>query len=462
MPSIAEPRKTFTLSQVAASIKKTLEARYHSEYWITAEMNKLNYYSHSGHCYPELLEKKDGKVVAEMRSVLWKGNFDRINDRFREVLKMPLSDGLKILFLAKITFHPTSGVQLQIVDIDPSYTLGDLQREKNETIEKLKFEQIFDLNHRKELPLLPQRIAIISASTSKGLGDFLKIIDENPWNYRFFHMLFPAYLQGEKAVTSIVEQLQRIRKVIHHFDVVAIIRGGGGDVGLTTFNHYEISSTIANFPIAVITGIGHSTNETVAELVAHYNAITPTKTGEFLLQKFRDFNQVISEAQTSIVSCTRNSLNGQKEKLQLSAKFLKSGTEKLVNRNQGEIKSISQKISHQITSNLTQKRNDLSATTKDIQSVSNSILSRNKWKTTDFSEKVNNSAKRFLVDQQTKISQFQKNINIMDPINTLKRGFSITRFNETAITDSDTVSIGDDLEITLFKGKINANINSKK
>ncbi|WP_234110690.1 exodeoxyribonuclease VII large subunit [Chryseobacterium sp. R2A-55] len=462
MMPILEPRRTFTLSQVTASIKKTLEARYHSEYWISAEMNKLNYYSHSGHCYPELLEKKDGKVVAEMRSMLWKSNYDRINKRFEEVLKTPLSDGLKILFLAKITFHPTSGVQLQIMDIDPSYTLGDLQREKNETIDRLKSEQVFDLNRRKVLPILPQRIAIISANTSKGLGDFLKIIDENPWNYRFFHMLFPAYLQGEKAITSIVEKLQTIRKVIHHFDAVAIIRGGGGDVGLTTFNHYDISQAIANFPIPVITGIGHSTNETVAELVAYYNAITPTKTGEFLLQKFRDFDAVVSGSQNSMVDFSRMLLNNQNEKLQISGRFLKSGTGKLVEKNKGKIISVSQKVSHQTRTNLTIHHNSLNATVSKMQSVSNSVLSRNNWMMTDFSGKIISSTKRFLGNEDQKVEQIQKNINILDPINTLKRGFSITRFDGAAITSSGTVSIGDDVEINLFRGKINAKINSKE
>ncbi|MDO9028037.1 MAG: exodeoxyribonuclease VII large subunit, partial [Candidatus Roizmanbacteria bacterium] len=268
MPEKVNDKTVLSLLEVTQSIQKTLSERYKSSFWVKAEMNKLNLYPQSGHCYPDLVEKKDGKVIAQMRATLWKDDYIRINNSFQRILKEPLKNGVQILFSAKITFDPAYGLALRIIDIDPSFSLGELEREKQETIERLKKEGIFNKNKEQKLPLLPQRIAIISVETSKGYADFLKIIDENSWGYKFFHFLFPAFLQGEKAIESIGHQLKRIEKVKSHFDVVAIIRGGGGDVGLSCYNNYQLASEVALFPIPVITGIGHATNETVLEMLA--------------------------------------------------------------------------------------------------------------------------------------------------------------------------------------------------
>src|SRR5690606_26888894 len=182
------------------------------------------------------------------------------------------------------------GISLRIIDIDPNFSLGLLVREKQQSIERLRKEQIFDANRRIPFPLLPKRIAIISVETSKGLADFLNILDHNDWHYRFEYSLFPALLQGEKAIGSIIGQLHKIAESGSQFDAVALIRGGGGDVGLSCYNHYALASEIARFPIPVLTGIGHATNETVSELVAYKNAITPTGLAEFLIQHFHNFS----------------------------------------------------------------------------------------------------------------------------------------------------------------------------
>ena len=296
MPEKVDNKIIFTLKEVTESIQKTLTQRYSSIFWVKAEMNKLNYYNHSGHCYPELIEKIESKLVAQIKSILWKDDYENINLNFIKVLKEPLKDGIKILFAARITFDPVYGLALRIVDIDPTFTLGDLEKEKQETIDRLKKENLFEKNKQTLMPLLPQRIAIISVQTSKGYADFIKVIDQNPWSYKFFYLLFPSLLQGEKAVASIILQLDRIRKVIAHFDVVAIIRGGGGDVGLSCYNNYELSKAIATFPLPVLTGIGHATNQTVAEMTAYQNAITPTKLAEFLIQKFHNFAVPLKES----------------------------------------------------------------------------------------------------------------------------------------------------------------------
>ena len=221
MAEIVNNRKIFSLIEVTISIQKAIAERYKSVFWVKAEMNKLNHYSHSGHCYPELVEKSDGRVIAQMKSNLWKTDFDRINHNFLKVLKEPLKDGIKILFCASISFDPVHGLGLRILDIDPSFSLGELEKEKQETLERLKREGIFQSNKLLKLPVLPQRIAVISVETSKGYSDFLKVIEHNPWGYKFFKFLFPSLLQGERSIASICSQLERIKNVRHHFDVVA-------------------------------------------------------------------------------------------------------------------------------------------------------------------------------------------------------------------------------------------------
>ncbi|PZP49622.1 MAG: exodeoxyribonuclease VII large subunit, partial [Pseudopedobacter saltans] len=326
MPENIDDRKVFSLLEVNNSIKRTIAERYSSSFWVMAEMNKLNYYSHSGHCYPELVEKNEGKTMALMNGLLWRSDYERINTKFRHVLKEPLKSGIKILFLASVNYDPVYGVSLWIKDIDPSFSLGELEKEKQESIVRLHAEGIFDRNKTLPIAQLPQRIAIISVETSKGYSDFLKVIDSNPFGYKFFHMLFPALLQGERSIPSIIRQLDLIKKVLHHFDLVAIIRGGGGDVGLSSYNNYDLAAAIATFPIPVITGIGHSTNETVSEIVSYKNAITPTELGDWLLQLFHNFSVPVQNAEKTIISESQQILFREERNLSQLLRLFKSVT----------------------------------------------------------------------------------------------------------------------------------------
>src|SRR5699024_2379023 len=277
--------------------------------------------------YPDLVEKRKGKIVAEMRGNLWRSDFRRINTLFKKTLKEPLKDGIKILFLAKINFDPKYGLSLQILDIDPAFTLGDMEQERQQTISQLQEKNLFHKNKSLPLPLLPKRIAIISVETSKGLADFRKIIDQNTFGYNYFYFLFPSLLQGDNAVGSIMRALNRIRRVMKHFDIVAIIRGGGGDIGLSCYNDYELCKAIANFPLPVISGIGHATNETVTELVAHSNCITPTKTAEWLLQHFHDVAQPLKKGEEIIAHHSKLILKEKRSLFENLVQNFKSGTQ---------------------------------------------------------------------------------------------------------------------------------------
>ena len=338
MPEQIDDKRVFTLLEVSRSIQKTLAERYGSSFWVKAEINKLNLYRQSGHCYPELVEKLEGKIIAQQRGTLWRDDYRRVNQQFLEILKEPLKDGIKVLMLVKISFDAVHGMALQILDIDPGFTLGDLEREKQENLDRLKKEGLFNLNKLLDTPLLPKRVAIISVESSKGYADFMNVIEGNAWGYRFFTLLFPALLQGDRAATDITRQLNRIRTVADHFDVVAIIRGGGGDVGLSCYNNYELAKTICEFPLPVLTGIGHSTNETVSEMVSHMNAITPTKLAEYLIQLFHNFSVPVGEAEKLLMEWSRRLLADENLALQRELRLFRSVTETSLLRSRQALK----------------------------------------------------------------------------------------------------------------------------
>ena len=458
MPEKIDSRKVFSLVEVTLSIQKTLAERYTSAFWVKAEMNKLNHYSHSGHCYPELVEKVNGKVIAQLKSNLWKSDFERINQNFLQVLKEPLKDGIKILFSAAISFDSIHGLSLRILEIDPAYSLGELEREKLETLERLKREGIFSSNKMMKLSRLPQRIAVISVETSKGYSDFLKIIEHNPWGYAFFRMLFPSLLQGDKSVLSICNQLKQIKKVAHHFDVVAIIRGGGGDVGLSSYNNYELAREIALFPIPVLTGIGHSTNETVAEMVSFKNAITPTELADYLIQKFHDFSQPMIRAEEIITARAKRTLEEENIKFLNLIRYFKSITKSSLMRNKAEVRRTSEAVLQH--SKFLLKHHDgllrLSASTLKKHSIAEisknnlqceSVISRFKM----------NILHRFKKEKET-VQQMEKGVSMLDPINILKRGFSITLYQGKVVKDYSTIKSGDKITTVLAEGSIESEV----
>lgn len=437
MPENITDRTVFSLLEVQRSIQKTLTDRYGSSFWVKAEMNKLNYYKQSGHCYPELVEKQQNKVVAQIKSVLWREDFVLINQHFLSFLNEPLKDGIKILFQAKMIYDPVHGLSLRILDIDPSYTLGDLEKEKMESISRLVNEGIFDQNKLLPIPLLPQRIAIISVESSKGYVDFVDVIDGNPWRYKFFHYLFPSLLQGEKAIDTIRYQLGRIRKVIHHFDVVAIVRGGGGDVGLSVYNNYELARAIALFPIPVITGIGHATNDTVAEMVSHANAITPTKIAEYLIQRFHNFSVPVMHATEKITDRAKRLLKDEKNRLRSEVKLFRSvtATVTLEHRNQ---------LSNTVNLLKQQTKFALRAQQEELSKID-----------------LPHTTATFLKEQNNALAQLERNVANMSPEKVLQRGFSITMKDGKVIRDAAEVQEGEIIETVLHTGTLSSTALSK-
>ena len=447
-------KQVFTLQQVVRSIKKTLEDRYTQNYWVKAEMHKLNRYP-SGHAFPELVQKDENKIVAQITGTIWKQQLERINTKFIEVVKEPLREGTTLLLLVKINYSETFGLGLQILDIDPSFSLGELQKQREETLRKLAKEGLLNLNQKLHFPLLPKRVAIISADSSKGLSDFLQVLQENEKSYFIFTHLFNAYLQGDVAVQSIISALKKIKRVKDHFDIVIIVRGGGAEVGMTCYNNFELCKAIAEFPLPVLTGIGHSTNLNVAEMVSFRNEITPTKLAEFLLQTFREFEQETKRLNREMIAHslqlidkTKQDFNGQVRVFKHASLRFTDSLKNELNQQIIELKNTTRYFLKNENDAVLSLKNDYRIVTKEIITAERNTLSL-------ISKPIKGSLLHFFERKESDLEQLEKTVNILNPSNVLQRGYSLTLLNGKILSAKNKPKKGDLIEsktnsLTLF------------
>jgi exodeoxyribonuclease VII large subunit len=452
---MSEHRQIFSLKQVVSSIRKTIEERYTQLYWMKAEIYKLNRFP-SGHAFPEIVQRENDKIVAQLSGTIWKQNFDRINQQFIEVVKEPLKDGSNFLMQVKITFSELYGLSLQIVDIDPSFSLGEVQRQREETLKKLQQEGILNLNQSLSFPLLPKRIAVISADSSKGLSDFMEVLDGNEQGYSYFTYLFNAYLQGDQAVDSIIQTLDKIRKVQHHFDIVVIVRGGGAEVGMTCYNHFDLCKAIATFPLPILTGIGHSTNMNVAEMISYRNAITPTKLAEFLIQTFREFDQEVEYGKYIIQSKSVELLFNANQQFDATLRLFKQlSKHSFLLTKQYLMESVST-FKQSIRNYIQKNQSELIEMQRNIQQTSKLILAEPKFELNQTTEKLKFRLNNLLLEQKRTLNEMEKNVQLLDPIHVLKRGFSITYINNKSLNSVNQIEEGDVIETVLADGKIHS------
>lgn len=460
MPQTIANRQVFSLSEVAQSIKLTLQKRYTSRFWLKAEMNKLNHYPRSGHCYPDLVQKQDGRMLAQMRSTFWSADYQRINKLFLQVVKQPLGDGLLLLMQVSIQFEANYGLSLLIHDIDPSFTLGDLEREKQETILKLQQQGVFAQNKQLEIPLLPKRIAIISVSTSKGFADFEKIMQARMKGFSLQYHLFPSLLQGPQAVEQIKQRLNSISKLKNHFDVVAIIRGGGGEVGLASFNDYSLAYSIATFPLPVITGIGHATNQTVSEMVAHTNAITPSELADMLLDRFEMFRDSLNDYTLKLKQVQRKTRDENKH-LEYFAERLKTQSLKVIQRNKQQFQELWQAINKQTMNRCRLEDKALNDINTSIRQQGRRRLSKEDERLLVLQQQLKLSISGFLLHNKTQLDFNAKTVSLLDPANVLRRGYSITYSEGKLVSSIKNVKTGASLKTILQDGELISTINEK-
>lgn len=273
-----------TLAELQRLVKETLHERFALPVWVSAEISeiKVNY---SGHCYLELVEKggDNGVPLAQSRAVIWRTAYARIAGYFEAEAGQRLAAGIKILAKVAVTYHELYGFSLQITDIDPAYTLGDMERQRQQTIDQLRKEGVWDMNREVAMPVVVQRVAVVSSVNAAGYQDFCKEIGKSP--YRFHLTLFDAFMQGAAAEESIVAALCAVADRMDEFDAVVVIRGGGSASDLNCFNAYRLCTHVAQFPLPILTGIGHDKDTSVADMVAHTALKTPTAVAGWLVER---------------------------------------------------------------------------------------------------------------------------------------------------------------------------------
>jgi exodeoxyribonuclease VII large subunit len=417
MEDLFSNKAAFSLFELNNIIKDAISYALPDTYWVMAEIadTKLN---QKGHCYLELVEKADNRTIAQVKANIWAYEYRRLDLKFRTATKESLKPGMKVLLLVAVTFHEVYGLSLNIRDIDPAYTMGEMALRKREVIERLIKEGLIGLNKSLVLPLVPQRVAVISSPTAAGYSDFFNQLDNNLFGYRFVHTLFPALMQGTEAEQSIISALRKVRQKKELFDVLVIIRGGGSVIDLNCFDSYNLAFEIAKFPLPVITGIGHEKDDTVVDMTAHTKMKTPTAVAEFLISGLRSFEENIAELQNRMVK--------------YAERFIKDEN-------------------HSLTS-LTRRLNFISI--QLTTSLHNKI---------DGAEiNLRSQIKQFIHKTGSRLDHFEKVVRLLDPVNVLQRGYSITHHKGKILKDVALLRKGDVIETRLFKGVFKSVVDKTK
>jgi len=305
-----EPLGLFELNR---QIRMRIQSGFPEPVWVVAEISDFSV-NRNGHCYLELIEKEpDGdRILAKSRATIWASAYRVLRPFFESTTGQELAPGIKILVRADIEFHELYSISLNIRDIEPSFTLGDLARKRQMIIRKLEEAGVFDMNKELEMPLVPQKIAIISSPTAAGYGDFKDQLLKNQSGYIFYTRLFHAVMQGEETGPSIIAALDSIEGYGNFFDAVVIIRGGGSKLDLSSFDHYDLGLNVAQFPLPVITGIGHDQDDSIIDLVAHTRCKTPTAVAEFLISRVKEFEIRLDDSVRSTIDIVQSIISDNK------------------------------------------------------------------------------------------------------------------------------------------------------
>ncbi|HZH72895.1 MAG TPA: exodeoxyribonuclease VII large subunit, partial [Mariniphaga sp.] len=337
-----------TLFELNQRVKEALLDAFPVSVWVVAEISELKQ-NRNGHCYLELIEKKGEEIIARARATIWSYTYRIIKSYFESTTKQSFSCDIKVLVKASVEYHPLYGFSLNIKDIDPAYTLGDMLLHRREIIERLKNEGVFNMNKELELPMVPQKIAVISSKTAAGYQDFINQLEMNQYGIKFHPVLFEAFMQGSTAVPSIISALEHIFKYIDVFDAVAIIRGGGAAADLSCFDNYNLAFHITQFPIPVITGIGHEKDDTIIDLIAHTRLKTPTAVAEFFINGAEQFYENILAIEEGFVNSCRTLLGEKKLQLENYAEDMQDRVKDFASVKNNQLLKISNQLQQRVS-----------------------------------------------------------------------------------------------------------------
>ena len=404
-------QQALSLHELNGLVKRSIRACMPDTYWVQAELSDVRS-NYSGHCYLEFVQKDAGgnNLIAKARGTIWSNIYKMLKPYFEQETGQAFTSGIKVLVQVSVEFHELYGYSLTVLDIDPTYTVGDMERKRREILRQLEEEGVIDLNKELEMPMLPQRIAVISSATAAGYGDFCNQLMNNPRGYGFYTELFPAIMQGERVEETILAALDAINARVEEFDAVVIIRGGGATSDLSGFDTYLLAASCAQFPLPIITGIGHERDDTVIDKVAHTRVKTPTAAAEFLIAKMDRCADVLDDLSSRLMQGVQNRLLWEYRR----------------------IDSLKQRIPTAVYRRIGDAKYALLSAQRNLQMAS----------------------RQFLSVKKHRLELLQQRLNDALPEKQLARGYSITLKEGKAVKDASLLKEGDVLTTVLHQGKV--------
>ena len=431
-------RNTLTLFELNTLVRDTLALEMPDEYWVEAELSEAR--EVRGHCYMELIQKEEGSntPVAKASAKCWANTWQLVKPHFMRITGQQIHAGMKVMLKVFAQFHESYGFSWIVTDIDPTYTMGDMARKRQEIIRLLKEEGVFELQKELQLPMFCQRVAVISSANAAGYGDFVNQLENNEYDFRFHTQLFPATMQGEGVEQSVILALEKIYKMHlgfknnEKFDCVVIIRGGGATSDLSGFDTLALAENVANFPIPIITGIGHERDESVLDMVSHTRVKTPTAAAAFLINHLKVVLDLIEDAEQRISSKVRQQMDVQKIRLLHYSQQIPSLFSLVKTRQEACIDRLQNNLLLSISSRLQEEHHLLDIVSHNIQPV----------------------LERKILREGHLLELMKEKVEALNPELLLQRGYSITFSNGKVVKDGSLLKTGDELETRLAKGTV--------
>lgn len=434
-PSVNAAR-ALTLTQLNELVGRTLATPSLQNVWITAELSDLR--QSGGHCYMELIDKNPdtGTVRARLRGIIWAGTFSRLAARFLAATGQRLATGLKVMACGSVNFHPSFGLSFIIFEIDPSYTMGEIERRRREILARLKAEGVVDLNRQLEWPEVALRVAVVSAAGAAGYGDFINQLFHNEPRLRFGVRLFPAVLQGERTEPTVIAALEAIAAEADRWDCVVIIRGGGATSDLTAFDSYNLANNIAQFPLPVIVGIGHERDVTVLDYVANMRVKTPTAAAQWLIQHGQEALDRLRSMAADITHTASECIGGARTRLAYFHGLLPVAPGAALDRAAARLQKDSVSLCASASGSIAPARTWLSARVGMLESA----------------------ARMAVTAQLTRIKSAEDIARVLSPMATLRRGYTITRVDGYAVKSAGKLAPGAVIQTVFPDGSIKSTV----
>ena len=426
--------KRLTLYELNSLVREVIECEMPNEYWVEAELSECR--ESRGHCYMELIQKDEQNAtpIAQASAKCWASKWMIVRPYFERTTGQQLHIGMKVLLKVYPQFHEAYGFSWIVTDIDPTYTLGDMARKRQEIIRQLKEEGVFDLQKELQLPLFCQHIAVISSETAAGYGDFCNQLADNPYGFQFSTQLFPAIMQGEGVEQSIIAALERIYNM--DFDCVVIIRGGGATSDMSGFDTLALAENVANFPLPIITGIGHDRDESILDMVSHTRVKTPTAAAALLIDHLKAVLDTLNDAQDRLIYSTRQKLSTLDSQLSTLSEAIPRLFSIVRTRQEARLDTYYQRILSHIQQQVVTSQSDI----------------RN------YEQQLMTAIDRRLTSENHRLQLMEEKAKSLDPTLLLRRGYSITLKDGKAVRDVQALQKGDEIETRLANGLIHSTV----